>query len=190
MGLFSTYRIARMMSSSVESIESLPHSRSTISSTIAPPSRMPCSWMRVQISCPYCSSSRAVSSGSSHFGLPCLARSSSCASQSLTISACASSKASSIVSSEVGSPPASIIVSASFVPTTMRSRVESFSTSGSVGLMVSRPSIIPIRTAPTGPRNGSGEIISAAEAPLMHRMSCAVIRSAESTVQMTCTSFL
>ncbi len=46
----------------------------------------------------------------------------------------------------------------------------------------------PTRTAPTGPRNGSGEIISAADAPLMHRMSCAVTRSAESTVQMTCTS--
>ncbi len=41
---------------------------------------------------------------------------------------------------------------------------------------------------PTGPKNGSGEIMSAADAPLMHRMSCAVTRSADSTVQMTCTS--
>ena len=31
-----------------------------------------------------------------------------------------------------------------------------------------------MRTAPTGPRNGSGEIASAAEAPLMQRMSCGV----------------
>src|SRR5204863_109809 len=45
-------------------------------------------------------------------------------------------------------------------------------------------------TAPTGPRNGSGEIISAAEAPLMHRMSCGVTMSAERVVQITCTSFL
>ena len=52
--------------------------------------------------------------------------------------------------------------------------------SGSDGLTTSWPSIMPIRTAPTGPRNGSGEIISAAEAPLMARMSCGVIRSAES----------
>ena len=46
-----------------------------------------------------------------------------------------------------------------------------------------------MRTAPTGPKKGSGEIISAADAPLMARMSCGVIRSAESVVQMTCTSF-
>ena len=60
---------------------------------------------------------------------------------------------------------------------------------GSVGLTTSSPSIRPMRTAPTGPMNGSGEIISAAEAPLMHRMSCGVTRSADSTVQITCTSF-
>ena len=46
----------------------------------------------------------------------------------------------------------------------------------------------PIRTAPIGPRNGSGEIMSAADAPLMQRMSCGVTRSAERVVQMTCTS--
>ena len=45
-----------------------------------------------------------------------------------------------------------------------------------------------MRTAPTGPRKGSGEIISAVDAPLMHRMSCGVTRSADSTVQITCTS--
>jgi polyribonucleotide nucleotidyltransferase len=41
---------------------------------------------------------------------------------------------------------------------------------------------------PIGPMNGIGEIISAAETPLIARMSCAVIRSAESTVAMHCTS--
>ena len=59
---------------------------------------------------------------------------------------------------------------------------------GSVGLTTNSPSMRPTRTAPTGPRNGSGEIISAADAPLMQRMSCGVTRSAERTVQMTCTS--
>ena len=42
-----------------------------------------------------------------------------------------------------------------------------------------------MRTAPTGPKNGSGESMSAADAPLMHRMSCGVTMSAERTVQMT-----
>jgi len=50
--------------------------------------------------------------------------------------------------------------------------------------------MIATRTAPTGPRNGIGEIINAADAPLMHRMSCAVIKSALSTVQITWVSFL
>ena len=140
---------------------------------------------------PLCSdSSSAVSSGSRYFGLPALARSSSCASQIFTISPCASSKASRISSSGISSAPASIIVSASFVPTTIRSSVLSSSTTGRVGLMTRLPSTRPIRTAPTGPRKGSGETISAAEAPLMQRMSCAVTRSADSVVQTTCTSFL
>src|SRR5206468_1213190 len=44
------------------------------------------------------------------------------------------------------------------------------------------------RTAPTGPMNGSGETMSAADAPLMQRMSCGTTMSALSTVQITCTS--
>ena len=137
---------------------------------------------------PCAASSSAVSSTSIHFGLPTCARSSSSASQMLAmISACASSNASRIVSSGTWSPPASTIVSASLVPTTIRSSVDS-SSCWSVGLTTSSPSIRPMRTAPTGPRNGSGEIISAADAPLMQRMSCGVTRSAERTVQMTCTS--
>ena len=56
--------------------------------------------------------------------------------------------------------------------------------------MTSWPSIRPIRTAPTGPLKGSGEIMRAAEAPLIARMSCGVMRSADSVVQMTCTSFV
>ena len=62
----------------------------------------------------------------------------------------------------------------SFVPTTIRSSSSRPPRSRcSVGLTTSSPSIRPMRTAPIGPRNGSGESISAAEAPLMQRMSCA-----------------
>ena len=111
------------------------------------------------------------------------------ASAALTISSCAPASASRSISSGTSSAPASTIVKPSFVPTTTKSSLLSFSTSVSVGLTVSSSSIRPTRTAPIGPRKGSGEIISAADAPLMQRMSCAVIRSAERIVQMTCTSF-
>ena len=46
----------------------------------------------------------------------------------------------------------------------------------------------PIRTAPTGPENGSSEIISAAEAPLRHRMSKAFTWSTDRMVATTCVS--
>ena len=68
--------------------------------------------------------------------------------------------------------------------------LSSLSSEGSGGLITNSPSTWPMRTAPTGPMKGSGETISAAEAPLMQRMSWAVIRSADSVVQTTCTSFL
>ncbi len=71
----------------------------------------------------------------------------------------------------------------------MRSRADS-SICSNVGLTTNSPSIRATRTAPTGPRNGSDEIASAAEAPLIARMSCGTTMSADSTVQMTCTSFL
>ena len=45
-----------------------------------------------------------------------------------------------------------------------------------------------MRTAPIGPRKGSGEMVSAAETELMQRMSCAVTMSAEKTVATHCTS--
>ena len=65
------------------------------------------------------------------------------------------------------------MVRPSFVPTTIRSRSDS-SISWSVGLTTRSPSTMPIRTAPIGPRNGSGETVSAADTALMQRMSCAV----------------
>ncbi len=39
------------------------------------------------------------------------------------------------------------------------------------GLTTKLPSILPMRTAPTGVGSGTGEIISAAEAPFIARMS-------------------
>ena len=74
------------------------------------------------------------------------------------------------------------------MPTTIRSSADSSKFCSCVGLTTNSPSIRPIRTAPTGPKNGSGESIRAADAPLMQRMSCGVTRSADSTVQITCTS--
>ena len=87
-----------MMSSSVESIESSPTSRSRM----LPDDRAAVGAGRARearstISSPYRSSSSSVTPASSHFGLPACARSSSCASQSFTISRCAMSSASSSV---------------------------------------------------------------------------------------------
>ena len=150
--------------------------------------RSPSEPMLAEMRSPCLASSSAVSSGSSHLGFPAWLLSSSWASQSFLISAWASSNASRSVSSATSFAPASTIVRPSFVPTTIRSSSDS-PMSGSDGLTTISPSMIPIRTAPTGPWKGSGEIINAAEAPLIARMSCGVIRSAESVVQMTCTSF-
>ena len=178
----------RWMSSSVDSIVIGGASSARSSSTAVLDSLIPTCWIRSQIVCPWSRSSSARRSRSSHFGLPAWRRSSSCASQSFTISACASSSASRIFSSGISFAPASTIVSPSFVPTTIRSSSPLSSLSRRVGLTTSSPSIRPTRTAPTGPRNGSGESISAADAPLMQRMSWAVTRSALRTVQITCTS--
>ena len=89
----------------------------------------------------------------------------------------------------ISSAPASTMVMASGVPHTTRSSVESCS-STSVGFSSSWPSMRPMRTAPTGPMKGSGDSISAADAPFMPRMSCPCTWSAESVVMITCTSFL
>ena len=65
---------------------------------------------------------------------------------------------------------------ASSVPATIRSRSErlsspSVSSDSSDGLTTKLPSTLPIRTAPTGNGNGMSEIITAADAPFMARMS-------------------
>ena len=99
----------------------------------------------------------------------------------------ASSSASSRTSSEICSAPASTIVMASAVPQTIRSSVES-TMSGMVGLTTSSPSMRPTRTAPIGPKKGSGDSTRAADAPLMARMSCETTRSTDRIVPMTWTS--
>ena len=85
------------------------------------------------------------------------------------------SSASRISASGISLAPASTIRIASSVPATIRSSSEgvslSASRSGSGGLTTKSPSILPIRTAPTGVGRGMSEIISAAEAPFIARMS-------------------
>ena len=125
--------------------------------------------------------------GSYHFGLPALACSSTWAAQMRLIASWAIASASRMTSSAICLAPASTIVIASGEPQTIRSRLE-VSISGSVGLSTSSPSMRPTRTAATGPRKGSGDSISAAEAPLIASTSCAATKSAESTVPMICTS--
>jgi hypothetical protein len=54
---------------------------------------------------------------------------------------------------------------------TMRSRSDSSRSCSSVGLMTKLPSTLPMRTAPTGRGQRTGESMSAAEAPFIARMS-------------------
>ena len=103
----------------------------------------------------------------SSFGLPTFSRSSCWSAQSFLISACAMSSASRISASGISLAPASTMRIASSVPATMRSRSEASVRSSSHGLMTNFPSILPIRTAPTGVANGMSEIMSAADAPFM-----------------------
>ena len=50
------------------------------------------------------------------------------------------------------------------------------------------PSTRPTRTAPTGPSHGIGEIVRAAEAPMIEKMSGVVLLVGRRTVETTCTS--
>ena len=81
------------------------------------------------------------------------------------------SSASRISASEISFAPASTIRIASSEPATTRSRSEPSSRSSSLGFTTKLPSTLPIRTAPTGPAKGTLEIISAADAPFIARMS-------------------
>ena len=104
------------------------------------------------------------------FSLPASSASSRCAAQIFLISEWAMSSASRISASGISLAPASTIRMASSVPATIRSR--SMPTrSASSGLTTKLPSILPMRTAPTGVGSGTGESISAVDAPFIARMS-------------------
>ena len=97
------------------------------------------------------------------------------------------SRAATITSSGTSSAPASTIRMASRVPAMRRSRSD-LSISAKVGLAMNWPSTRPTRTAATGPFQGMSEIIMAADAALMARMSNGFSASAESEYMMICTS--
>ncbi len=56
--------------------------------------------------------------------------------------------------------------------------------------MTNSPSMKPTRTAPIGPSHGMSEIVMAALAPMMLRMSRWTSGSRARAVTMTCTSFM
>ena len=177
----------RTMSASV-ALPVTPASSAAVASASASamPAR-PCSASSASKRDAYLASISDCTPASCHLGLPTLARRSSCAWQSVLIAACAASNACSMTSSDTSLAPASTIVMASIVPHTIRSRSES-SICVISGLTLICPSMRPMRTAPTGPKKGSGEMVSAAEAPLMASVSWLCSPSIESTVPMICTS--
>jgi hypothetical protein len=81
------------------------------------------------------------------------------------------SSASRISASGISLAPASTIRIASSVPATIRSSSVPSTRSSSLGLTTKLPSTLPIRTVPTGVGSGMEEIISAAEAPFIARVS-------------------
>ena len=109
------------------------------------------------------------------------------AATSFLISECAMSSASRISASGISLAPASTIRMASSVPETTRSR-SAVRRSSSFGLTTKLPSILPIRTAPTGSGKGMLETISAAEAPFMARMSYGTTWSIDSGIETSCVS--
>ncbi|CAB4960526.1 unannotated protein [freshwater metagenome] len=107
------------------------------------------------------------------FSLPASFRNSSWAATSFLIASCAMSSASRISASGMTFAPASTMRIASAVPATMRSRSLSPSSrrDASGGLTTMVPSILPMRTAPIGSGSGIDEMVSAADAPFIARMS-------------------
>ena len=95
--------------------------------------------------------------------------------------------ASSITVSGSSRASLSTISTPSAVPATTRSSSD-FSCCSAVGLSTRRPSIRPTRAAPTGPKNGMPESVSAAEQPTSATMSGSFSRSWPSTVATICTS--
>ncbi|OPZ60004.1 MAG: hypothetical protein BWY88_00605 [Synergistetes bacterium ADurb.Bin520] len=101
----------------------------------------------------------------------------------------ARSRASTMMSSDTSSAPASTMVMPSACPATRRSRRLS-SICFSVGFTTSSPSTSPMRTAPTGPPQGISESMRAMDAALMARTRGEFFWSTVITVATTWTSFL
>ena len=99
----------------------------------------------------------------------------------------ASRSASTITSSETSLDPASTIMMASAIPATIRSSRLS-SCSAYVGLTTSSSSMRPIRHAPIGSSYGMSEMVRAADAPMIPRMSIGFSISTESALAMIWTS--
>ena len=132
--------------------------------------------------------SSTCGTSTSAFSLPAFFCSSRCASHSFLISPWAMSSASRISASVTSLAPASTIRMASSVPATIRSSSPSSSDSSS-GLTTNAPSSsLPMRTAPTGIGNGMSEIISAALAPFMARMSYGFTWSTDIGIATSCVS--
>ncbi|MCG3135295.1 MAG: hypothetical protein HMLKMBBP_02865 [Planctomycetes bacterium] len=115
--------------------------------------------------------------------------SSSWAAQSFRISAWAISRASTMSASGISFADASTIVMAFDVPTTTRSSWLVFRWV-SVGFTTHAPSTRPMRTAPTGPFQGSDDTARAAEAAFTARTSWSNSWSDDSAIAWICTSRL
>ena len=157
--------------------------RSSLSWTdVASSSAAPCDWA---ISSTRPSGAFLISI--SCFGLPASACSSRWAAHSCLIAECAMSSASRISASGTSLAPHSTIRTASSVPATTRS-MSAVRSCSSVGLTTKLPSTLPMRTAPTGVGYGMSEIISAADAPFIARMSYVWTWSTESVRLTSCVS--
>ena len=123
----------------------------------------------------------------SRLDLPTASHSSFCAAMSGVIDSWPNFKASIKSASGISSAEPSNMTMFDSLPTYTRSRSLD-SICSWVGLATNPPSMRPTRTAPIGPANGRSLIISAAEAPLIDRMSESFSPSALSSRVWTCTS--
>ena len=118
------------------------------------------------------------------FFLPAFCASSTWILHSSLIVRCAVSMASMMRLSGTWRAEPSTIVMPFRVPATTRVSVLS-SIWSKVGLTTSAPFTYPMRTAPIGPSNGMSEMVIAAEAAFIARISGGLTRSVEMTIGMT-----
>ena len=119
-----------------------------------------------------------------HASLPVFCLSSLHAVITAFISWCPNRTAPNIRSSLSSFASDSTISTASSVPATTISKYESFNSSKE-GFKTYSPSIKPTLAAPIGPSNGTPDIVSAADAPIMEAISGFCFLSEDITVQKT-----